>query len=241
MDARCAPRSFTPEASKSLLAGRRGEPSVGLEPTTPSLPWNDKGVIEGHEKASAGKKEPANWVLPTRQSCPLVTANADRELRPHCASPHPCFRAQGREVGVRPEILVASAEQVSRSLASQRDDRALRRTPIVRAPSSRRCWRSLGSRGCSRWRGPASRARRSRLGSRKGGVSFADRWRRSWLRASQRRLVADNGRLEPADPRSGLDELEQVPLGILNVGEADARRRAGRGRRHWVGAGSGQL
>jgi hypothetical protein len=31
------------------------EPSYGLEPSTPSLPWNDKGVIEGtrgHDRAT---------------------------------------------------------------------------------------------------------------------------------------------------------------------------------------------
>ena len=41
------------------LPETRSEPAAKGEPGTRSLPWNDKGVIEGHRKGSAGKKQPA--------------------------------------------------------------------------------------------------------------------------------------------------------------------------------------
>ena len=39
-----------------LWAGKGGKPSIGLEPTISSLPWNDRGGTRGYERARMGKK-----------------------------------------------------------------------------------------------------------------------------------------------------------------------------------------
>jgi hypothetical protein len=55
-DGATTPRTSTPETNNWLWAAKNGEPSVGLEPTTPSLPWKDGGVSGVHRCSPAGTK-----------------------------------------------------------------------------------------------------------------------------------------------------------------------------------------
>jgi MFS family permease len=55
-----------------LAAVREGKPSVGLEPTTPSLPWKGTGSTSVHERSHTGTKSlqsPTMWGV--RPWCPI--------------------------------------------------------------------------------------------------------------------------------------------------------------------------
>jgi integrase len=48
--------TYTPVTEKAPIYGAFSEPSVGLEPTTPSLPWKVEGVTNVHERSRASTK-----------------------------------------------------------------------------------------------------------------------------------------------------------------------------------------
>jgi hypothetical protein len=51
------PMSTRPNSTAKPLETAPGKPSVGLEPTTPSLPWNDKAVNEGTRRHQRDAKD----------------------------------------------------------------------------------------------------------------------------------------------------------------------------------------
>ena len=64
-------RTSTPETNKWLRAAKNGKPSVGLEPTSPSLRWKGQAVSERPLTVSDGHEIPANRGNP---GCTVVTA-----------------------------------------------------------------------------------------------------------------------------------------------------------------------
>ena len=92
------PRTTLAEPVRTRIPHHLGvppEPSVGLEPTTPSLPWNDRVGTDGHEWARVGKLF-LQWCefRVTRScrpspSCPIVgcarvTPGCTARLLPRC-------------------------------------------------------------------------------------------------------------------------------------------------------------